>query len=134
MPHLAKIPQHLSHETIDGETIVIDLEKGHYYSLEGSASTVWNWIVIGATKESLVAHIPETAQFLQELEGENLLFFEETSGSSTFRIDNTTSLSPPFTLQKFTDMEDLLLLDPIHETDEMGWPHQQQETKPHVPA
>jgi hypothetical protein len=25
-------------------------------------------------------------------------------------------------LQKFTDMQDLLLLDPIHEVDESGWP------------
>jgi hypothetical protein len=26
-------------------------------------------------------------------------------------------------LQKYSDMQDLLLLDPIHEVDEMGWPH-----------
>jgi hypothetical protein len=25
-------------------------------------------------------------------------------------------------LQKYTDMADLLLLDPIHEVDEQGWP------------
>lgn len=33
---------------------------------------------------------------------------------------------PPFVrpiLQKYTDMADLLLLDPIHEVDEQGWPH-----------
>lgn len=30
----------------------------------------------------------------------------------------------PPVLEKFTDMADLLLLDPIHEVDEMGgWPH-----------
>jgi hypothetical protein len=26
-------------------------------------------------------------------------------------------------LQKYTDMQDLLLLDPIHDTDETGWPN-----------
>ena len=26
-------------------------------------------------------------------------------------------------LQKYTDMEDLLLLDPIHEVDDTGWPN-----------
>ena len=26
-------------------------------------------------------------------------------------------------LQKYSDMQDLLLLDPIHEVDEMGWPN-----------
>ena len=29
-------------------------------------------------------------------------------------------------LQVYTDMEDLLLLDPIHEVDEMGWPSAKQ--------
>ena len=27
------------------------------------------------------------------------------------------------TLERFTDMEDLLLLDPVHDVEEMGWPH-----------
>ena len=26
-------------------------------------------------------------------------------------------------VQKFTDMEDMLLLDPIHDVDETGWPN-----------
>ena len=29
-------------------------------------------------------------------------------------------------LQKYTDMEDLLLLDPIHDVDEAGWPARKQ--------
>jgi hypothetical protein len=28
----------------------------------------------------------------------------------------------PPKLRKYTDMQDLLLLDPIHEVDEQGWP------------
>jgi hypothetical protein len=35
---------------------------------------------------------------------------------------------PPL-LQKYTDMQDLLLLDPIHEVDEKGWPNAKEETK-----
>jgi hypothetical protein len=26
-------------------------------------------------------------------------------------------------LDKYTDMQELLLLDPIHEVDDAGWPH-----------
>jgi hypothetical protein len=26
-------------------------------------------------------------------------------------------------IEKFTDMEDLLLLDPVHDVDARGWPH-----------
>ena len=27
------------------------------------------------------------------------------------------------TLQKYSDMQDLLLIDPVHEVDETGWPN-----------
>jgi hypothetical protein len=33
-------------------------------------------------------------------------------------------------LQKFTDMQELLLLDPIHEVDERGWPHRKLNGQP----
>jgi hypothetical protein len=26
-------------------------------------------------------------------------------------------------LERYTDMQELLLLDPIHDVDESGWPH-----------
>jgi len=28
-------------------------------------------------------------------------------------------------VEKYTDMQDLVLLDPVHEVDERGWPHVQ---------
>ena len=30
-------------------------------------------------------------------------------------------------LEKYTDMQDLVLLDPVHEVDEQGWPQQRPE-------
>jgi hypothetical protein len=33
---------------------------------------------------------------------------------------------PPI-LRTFEDMQDLLLLDPIHEVDEMGWPNAKKD-------
>jgi hypothetical protein len=33
------------------------------------------------------------------------------------------------TLHKYTDMEDLLLLDPIHDVDDTGWPNKNQDEK-----
>jgi hypothetical protein len=37
---------------------------------------------------------------------------------------DTAVLLPP-ALEKFTNMQDILLLDPIHDVSDMGWPHQQ---------
>ena len=35
------------HETIDGETVVINLDSGSYYSLEGSGADLWSRLLAG---------------------------------------------------------------------------------------
>jgi hypothetical protein len=32
-------------------------------------------------------------------------------------------------VERFTDMQDLLLLDPIHDTSDMGWPQRASPTR-----
>src|SRR5689334_9242604 len=46
---------HVVYETIDGETILIHLGTGTYYSLAGIGSEAWELLAAGATRESLVA-------------------------------------------------------------------------------
>ena len=36
-------------------------------------------------------------------------------------VEFPADYAPP-AMSKYTDMEDLLLLDPVHEVDEVGWP------------
>ena len=31
-------------ETIDGEAVVINLDSGHYYSLDGTAGEIWSLV------------------------------------------------------------------------------------------
>ena len=45
------------HETIDGETIVIDLATGTYYSLRGSGPTIWNAVAAGASTETIIERL-----------------------------------------------------------------------------
>jgi hypothetical protein len=33
----------------------------------------------------------------------------------------------PPVLERYTDMQELLFLDPIHDVDESGWPHRKVE-------
>ena len=125
MPFFAHEPAHLSSETIDGETIIIDLNKGFYFSLENKASEIWELFSKGYSKEVILKGFPNAKEFITELEKEELFHFKEESKESPL-LDNVDNAIPA--LQKFTDMKDLLLLDPIHETSEMGWPHQLAET------
>lgn len=131
MKRYATLPKFISHETIDGETIVINLDKGHYYSLQYTASQLWNQLAGGADLDFLAeaygsanqTRYQEINQFFQELEDEGLIAVHTSQDTplTTLELSQESYQTP--TLQKYTDMEDLLLLDPIHDTSDQGWPH-----------
>jgi len=66
-------------------------------------------------------------KFIQEILAEDLIVPD--AGASTQPPKPDAALSPvrkPFALpvlHKYTDMQELLLIDPIHEVDETGWPN-----------
>ncbi|HEY9693253.1 MAG TPA: PqqD family protein [Oculatellaceae cyanobacterium] len=131
------------HETIDGEVVVINLEKGTYYSLVKVAAQVWNGVERGISFEQLIKELEmrytaewqEIAEavkiFMMELQQEQLISFDESYLTNTHKLDQTISNNGNSAkinfeipkLEKYTDMQDLLLLDPIHEVDETGWPN-----------
>lgn len=136
---------HVIHEAIDGEVIIINLTTGNYYSLKGSAAEAWGLIqhpggvdaaeLVTAIVDGFGTSSPEVEAalepFLAELQDEGLVTWMPASGDPVAAIvDHPRSNGPmvarlafePPTLEKFTDMQDLVLLDPVHEVDEMGWP------------
>jgi len=126
-------------ETMEGETIVLNYQTGDYYSLNDSASTVWQLIEknssfrgmidrLGVQFEAEATEIESAiSSFLQELKNENLIV-ADSNPKETTSLENTNletekqEFQKP-AIQKFTDMQDLLLLDPIHEVEEEGWPY-----------
>ena len=122
------------HETIDGETIVIDLASGTYYSLQGAGPVIWNAIAAGASPDDVADRLaaaypgePEAAaavhSFVDELKAEGLLVPNGSSPAvAPAEIDTPPAFVTP-TLEKYTDMQDIILLDPVHQVGERGWPH-----------
>lgn len=135
-------------EEIDGEVIIVNLNNGNYYSLTQSAAVVWTGIERGATVEQLENRLAsrysgETgvmnqalAGLIQALEAERLITRRIPSEASqpadpapeeALHAREKEAFQPPV-FERFTDMEDLLLLDPVHETEgEKGWPHARDE-------
>jgi hypothetical protein len=126
------------HETIDGETIVIDLSTGTYYSLRGSGSEIWNAVASGASVEAIIERLETayeaspgeiagaTEAFLSELAGEQLIARGNGAGPSTGSPAALPETRSPFEqpqLEKYEDMQDIILLDPVHMVDDQGWPH-----------
>jgi len=131
------------HETIDGEVVIVNLDTGNYYSLDKTGANIWNLIeknlTLGHITEFLVRHFEGDQEniekslhrFAEELVREGLITEDTTSGISaahSFIIEEQVSgenrqlFEAPF-LHKYNDMQEILLLDPIHEVDETGWPH-----------
>lgn len=144
VPQFPRINPDLVHETIEGETVVVNLESGSYYSLVGVGSVIWTELEAGRTVDEIITLLTreydashqeiETAirEFLESLVQEEIVSFEvHAEGSSA--IEPASAHSPESVsiqhkfqaprLQKFTDMQELLLLDPVHDADESGWPH-----------
>jgi hypothetical protein len=132
-------------ETIDGEVVIVNLDKGDYYSLVQSAADIWSGIERGISTDEIITEIVEryegspeeietaVTEMLQTLEQEEIIVVDDTSRatkSETPCITNGNTEKVRFelpVLQKYTDMEELLALDPIHEVDEMGWPNAKVE-------
>ncbi len=125
------------HETIDGETIIIDLATGTYFSLRGSAPAIWNVLVQGASAERVVEELRSryeagpgeiedaAGDFLAQLEREQLIA-ASPNGAGAAPVTESRSDRAAFEaprLEKFEDMQDIILLDPVHNVDDRGWPH-----------
>jgi hypothetical protein len=131
-----RIGPEVVHETVDGEVIAIDLASGSYYSLAGSGPAIWEVLGRGASEDEISAVLADrfeaeeteigaaVAALLAQLRENGLIVSEEGSGAGAPAIagaDERTPFEAP-RLERYTDMKDYFLLDPIHEVDSAGWP------------
>ncbi|MGH7793263.1 MAG: PqqD family protein [Thermodesulfobacteriota bacterium] len=133
----------ITHETIDGETVIINLDNGTYYSLVGAGAEIWGLIESGAAVDDIIEAINHryegapadiecgVSNLVAEFQQEGLVVPGNGKEPENFELIKTQvgtesqGKRPVFKapiLDKYTDMQDLLLLDPIHEVDETGWP------------
>jgi hypothetical protein len=133
---LAANAPHVVHETIDGEAILIHLVTGTYYSLDGVGAEVWGALTAGADQEALLAAARErydgdpvevtskVSTLAQELLGQGLLIESEPRQiEGPLFPEGRIPFAPPV-LHTYTDMQEFMLVDPLHEVDETaGWPH-----------
>lgn len=126
----------IMHQEIDGEVVIVNLDNGYYYNLDNLGAQLWQLIVnghspAGIQEQMQLRYSNETVQvtaevgnFFSELEAEGLVTCGEGLAKKTpITLPQFPYITPQ--LQKYTDMDSLLMLDPIHEVDEgAGWPHQ----------
>ena len=135
------IAQYVVSEVIDGEAVIMDLRTGNYFSATGAGAPIWDDLEACRSYrqilQSLTAQYPidlrtltdALDRFLADLVANNLveeIAIEEPADDNPGRNDrdtvSTVSVFEPPVLTMHTDMQDLLLLDPIHDVDSAGWP------------
>jgi len=123
------------HETFEGEVIIANLQGGSYYTLGGVGLDVWTALAAGVPVGAVVAAIAEAfgrdaqevadtvAHLVARLTDEHLLTGPTPAapGAATEVVVTADTFEEP-TFERYTDMQQLLLLDPIHDVDDSGWP------------
>ena len=130
--------KNISGEIIDDELIVIDLSRGVYFTSKGAALHLWRGVVSGSNVEELVEQLcsksddPDNfkqmcVEWLNALTSEGILQKAESGGATIpvgfLEAEELSKIAPP-TFEMHYDLEDILLFDPVHDFDELGWPKQ----------
>lgn len=130
-------------ELIDGEVVMINLANGNYYSLKGFGAVVWSYLERGVSSEQLLELLPArfdasredvvdaAEQLVRSLREEHLIVDDETAVPAADALEIPAGSKEPFesiSLETHRDMQDLILLDPVHEVDERGWPYAQAQS------
>jgi hypothetical protein len=134
----------VSSEVFDDEVVVINLKTGFYYSSARAGAAIWSALDDGFSVREIVDALSAVSgdstvdvegmveTFVSQLVEEGLIVQDKSDSGAigdTIRLGEDYVLEPPV-LQKYTDMEELLLLDPIHDVDEAGWPVTKPEDQP----
>jgi len=125
----------VSSENIDGEVIIVNLENGSYYSCVDLGAYVWSRISGGEATSSIVERLSDhypvdraqiedsVADFASGLEREQLIVPASSSQGGGLAVEAAlpAEYSAP-ELNIYSDMKDMLLLDPVHDVADVGWP------------
>ena len=133
-------------EEFDQEIVVVNLETGEYFATRGVGAEIWRRLALGATVGAVLEHLTQRFDasqatvveacrpFVSKLLDSGLLRVSETADGHPSADDpaqaipTQESFEAPV-LEVYDDMQDLLVLDPIHEVEETGWPHDKGEEK-----
>ena len=129
-------------EAIDGEVMVINLVSGIYYNLTGSAAAVWPMLSAGIPLDAIAAAVSracdvdatvvsrELADFVAGLSAEDIV--RAAAGGSTPAVlpAMASATYTGFAFNRYDDMRALLVVDPVHEVGDFGWPPPAEPRKP----
>lgn len=127
-------------EEFDGEFVVIHFARGTYFSLQNAAVDLWRQLENGSSTSdaadrvlALLSEVPPTARdellaCADRFVEEGLVREAASAGPPPPARANGSYESPR--IEVFSDLQELILLDPVHEADtNKGWPTQRPKSR-----
>jgi hypothetical protein len=126
------------YEVVADEVVLVNLDDGAYYMMDGTAALIWQMLAAGATLAETVQLLEglygsgaerigaDVHDFVSTLRANQLLAPAKAAPwngalPAGFEGNRGKTFTPP-ALARYTDMANLILMDPISEFDENGWP------------
>ena len=124
---------------IDGEAVLIHFTSGHYYSTDQTGAAIVDLLdgrtvadvaeaINGAYTGEADAIALAVSAFIDQLVAEGLVVEADAPSAGPMPDLGIQSAFVAPELHRYADLQDLLVLDPIHDTDESGWPVAQTES------
>ncbi len=127
-------------EILDGELVIMNTVGGKYHTSTGTGPLIWLCIERGMSRPAILKAIADACSvgedmiasdldaFVDELVSQGLIcnaMGEQVTAEPEPPALSRTAYERP-ELSSYSDMQDLLLLDPIHDVSEEGWPARPQ--------
>jgi hypothetical protein len=127
----------VTHDRLGDEVIIINVGTGSYYSGSGPAADIWSLFVQGtslaeATSKLASEYSCDEHDILRDVDrcvgyllDRGLLRQSDHTAPAQADLALPQSVRTGWNVPDFdeyTDMWDLIKLDPIHEADDVGWP------------
>ncbi len=126
------VDPNVAHEMIEGEVLAINNATGSYYSMRDTSALVWMAVAKGSSLaiivKALAAAFPDVTSIAADVQAfvarlnDEALIVPADDGEDVGAVAVGAAYATPI-IEIFTDMQDLLLFDPIHEVEPTGWPH-----------
>jgi hypothetical protein len=135
-----EINEHLiSMERLEGEVIIVSFDNGKYYSTEYSGADIL-WLVKHKVNPKSWESLLSAKYGFQDFPKNGIVSFlnkcveEKILAETSVSMDNEASRPDDFIvsgwncpkLLAFSDLQDLLMVDPIHDSSLEGWPRLKQ--------
>ena len=133
-------------EAIDGEVMIIDLVSGIYFNLTGTSAATWPLLAGGVPLHAIVASVSDScepkvdaaaiardlAAFVDRLIAEEIVrelspATPRAPATAALLLGNATYTG--FAINRYDDMRALLVVDPVHEVGDFGWPPLPEPTR-----